>query len=94
MTAYLNLSDLERHELENLLLQVHGAYIRTLKVVRENTSAEWKVRRETEKIADELAHGPVFRRAFARLGDRRDFVRECARNDRFWDSLTSPASPK
>ncbi len=55
MTAYLNLSDLSRRELENLLLTVHSAYLRTLQVVRAHAEPGWKVRREVERIAEETA---------------------------------------
>lgn len=55
MLTYLNLSDLSRRELENLLLTVHSAYLRTLQVVRTHAEPGWKVRREVEQIAVETA---------------------------------------
>ena len=51
MTAYLNLRDLSRRELENLLLTTQGACLRTLEAVRRHADPTWRVRREVERIA-------------------------------------------
>lgn len=87
MTAYLNLSDLDRAQLENLLLTVHSAYLRTLQAVRDNAKPEWRVRRDVEEIADEIARTTTFKRAFARYEASRNVKQDRARNDRLWSSL-------
>ena len=71
MPAYLNLSDLSRRELENLLLTVHSSYLRTLAAVREQTDPAWKVRREVERIAQETTDRRPFVRAFIRFEENR-----------------------
>ena len=93
MTAYLDISVLDRRELEDLLLTSHSAYVRTLAAVRSTTGSAWKVRREVEKIAEEVRDRRVFTRAFARLGDVRDARAIQAANDRLWGSLPEPARP-
>jgi hypothetical protein len=85
MPAYLNLSDLSRRELENLLLTVQGAYLRTLDTVRTLSEPSWKVRREVERIAQETADRRPFVRAFVRSTENRlERVREAA-NAAWWD---------
>ena len=79
MPTYLNLSDLSRRELENLLLTVHSAYLLTLSAVREQTDPAWKVRREVERIAQETTDRRPFVRAFVRFEEtRRDRGRTTA----------------
>ena len=93
MPTYLNLSDLSRRELEDMLLTVHSAYTRSLKAVRECCAPGWKVRQSVEAIASEVRDRRVFTRAFARLGETRNADRERARNAAFWDGLTPPPHP-
>lgn len=88
MTAYLNLSDLSRRELEDMLLTVHSAYMQTLVSIRSNAPPGWKVRREVEAVAEEVRDRRVFTRAFARFGETRDAALERGRNDRLWSSLS------
>jgi hypothetical protein len=85
MPAYLHLSDLSRRELENLLLTVQGAYLRTLEAVRTHAELSWRVRREVERIAQETVDRRPFARAFVRLTETRlERVREAA-NAAWWD---------
>ena len=93
MPTYLNLSELDRAQLENLLLSVHSAYVRTLQAVRENTKPGWAVRRAVDEIARETSCKPVFRRAFALYEERLRDARAKARHDQFWDGLTPPPHP-
>ena len=71
MPAYLNLSDLSRRELENLLLTIQGAYLRTLQAVRTHAETGWKVRREVERIAEETVDRRPFAQAFVRVTESR-----------------------
>jgi hypothetical protein len=85
MPAYLNLSELSRRELENLLLTVQGAYLRTLDAVRIHAEPRWKVRREVERIAQETVDRRPFARAFVRFTEtRQERAREAA-NAAWWD---------
>jgi hypothetical protein len=84
MPAYLNLSDLSRRELENPLLTVHSAYLRTLATVREQTDPGWKVRREVERIAQETVDRRPFARAFVRLAETRQDRARNAANAAWW----------
>ena len=85
MPAYLNLSDLSRRDLENLLLTVHGAYLRTLETVRTLTEPSWKVRREVERIAEETVDRRPFARAFVRFTETRLERARGAANAAWWD---------
>lgn len=71
MPAYLNLSEPSRRDLENLLLTVQGAYLRTLQAVRTHAEPGWKVRREVERIAEETVERRPFAQAFVRLTETR-----------------------
>ncbi|HEV2317510.1 MAG TPA: hypothetical protein VGV89_08070 [Thermoplasmata archaeon] len=71
MPVYRNLSNLSRRELENLLLMVQGAYLRTLETVRTHAEASWKVRRDVERFAQETADRRPFVRAFVRFTETR-----------------------
>ena len=53
MTRTINLSDLDRRALENLILAEHGLLRRVLEAVREYTEDDWRVRREVERVVDE-----------------------------------------
>lgn len=86
MPTYLDLGVLSRRELENLLLTVQGAYLRTLRAVRENTQPGWKVRREVERIAEETADRRPFGRAFVRLTETRLERARVAANAVRWKS--------
>jgi hypothetical protein len=85
MPAYLNLSDLSRRELENLLLTVQGAYLRTLDAVRTLAEPSWKVRREVERIAQETVDRRPFARAFIRFTETRLERARGAVNAAWWD---------
>jgi hypothetical protein len=85
MPAYLNLSDLSRRELENLLLTVQGAYLRTLEAVRTHTEPSWKIRREVERIAQETVDRRPFVRAFVRFTETRLERSRGAANAAWWD---------
>jgi hypothetical protein len=85
MPAYLNLSDLSRRDLENLLLTVQGAYLRTLEAVRTHAEPDWKVRREVERIAQETADRRPFVRAFVRFTETRLERAQGAANAAWWD---------
>ena len=85
MPAYLNLSDLSRRELENLLLTVQGAYLRTLEAVRTHTEPSWKIRREVERIAEETVDRRPFLRAFVRFTETRLERARGAANAAWWD---------
>ena len=85
MPAYMNLPDLSRRELENLLLTVQGAYLSTLAAVRTHTEPNWKVRREVERIAQETVDRRPFVLAFVRFTETRlERAREAA-NAAWWD---------
>ena len=84
MPTYLDLSVLSKRELENLLLTVHAAYLRTLRAVRENTEPSWKVRREVERIAEEMADRRPFTRAFVRVVEVREVQVRSAANAARW----------
>ncbi len=84
MPNYLDLSVLSRRELENLLLTVQGAYLRTLRSVRENTERGWKVRREVEQIAEETTARRPFTRAFVRAVEVRAGRAHSAANAAKW----------
>ena len=86
MTAYLDLRDLSRRELENLLLTVQGAYLRTLQAVRTHAEPGWKVRREVERIAEETADRRSFAQAFVRLTETRRERARVAANSGRWES--------
>jgi len=85
MSAYLNLSDLPRRELENLLLTVQGAYLRTLEGVRTHAEPNWRVRREVERIAQETVDRRPFARAFVRFTETRLERARGAANAAWWD---------
>ena len=85
MPAYLNPSDLSRRELENLLLTVQGAYLRTLEAVRTHSEPNWKVRREVERIAQETVDRRPFARAFVRFTETRLERARGAANAAWWD---------
>ena len=85
MPAYLNLSDLSRRELENLLLTVQGAYLRTLEAVRTHAESSWRVRREVERIAQETVDRRPFARAFIRFMETRLERARGAANAARWD---------
>ena len=85
MPAYLNLYNLSRRELENLLLAVQSAYLRTLEAVRTHAEPSWRVRREAERIAQETVDRRPFARAFVRFTETRlERAREVANAAR-WD---------
>lgn len=84
MPTYLDLRVLSRRELENLLLTVQGAYLRTLRAVRENTEPCWKVRREVERIAEETADRRPLTRAFVRAIEVREGRAHSAANAARW----------
>ncbi len=86
MPAYLNLSDLSRRELENLLLTVQGAYLRALQAVRTHAEPGWKVRREVERIAEETVERRPFAQAFVRLTETRVERARVAANAVRWES--------
>jgi hypothetical protein len=85
MPASLNLSDLSRRELENLLLTVQSAYLRTLEAVRTHAEPNWKVRREVERIAQETVDRRPFARAFVRFTETRLERARGAANAAWWD---------
>jgi len=85
MPAYLNLSDLSRRELENLLLTVQGAYLRTLEAVRTHAEPNWKVRREVERIAQEAIDRRPSVLAFVRFTETRLERGRGAANAAWWD---------
>ena len=84
MPTYLGLSVLPRRELESLLLTVQGAYLRTLRAVRESTEPSRKVRREVERIAEETADRRPFTRAFVRAVEVREGRARSASNAARW----------
>lgn len=61
MTRMVNLSSLTRRELKNMLLTEHGAPTRILDTLRTETEPTGKIRREVERIIEEV----VDRRPFA-----------------------------
>ena len=85
MPDYLNLSGLSRRELENLLLTVQGAYLRTLETVRTHTEPSWKVHREVERIEQEMADRRPFVRAFVRFTETRMERAPGVANAAWWD---------
>ena len=85
MPAYLSLSDLSRRDLENLLLTVQGAYLRTLEAVRMRADPNWRVRREVERIAQETTDRRPFVRAFVRFTETRWERARGAANAAWWD---------
>lgn len=85
MPDYLNLSGLSRRELENLLLTVQGAYLRTLETVRTHAEPSWKVRREVERIAQETVNRRPFVRAFVRFTESRMERAQGVANAAWWD---------
>ncbi len=85
MPAYPNLTDLSRRDLENLLLTVHGAYLRTLETVRTLAEPSWKVRREVERIAEETVARRPFARAFVQFAETRLERAKGAVNAAWWD---------
>ena len=86
MPTYLNLSDLSRRELENLLLTVQGAYLRTLRAVRIYAEPGWKVRREVERIVEETVDRRPFAQAVVRLNETRLERARVAANAVRWES--------
>jgi hypothetical protein len=66
MTRFVDLSALSRRELENLLLTEHAALSRVLEAVRSHTEAQWKVRREVERIVQEAVDRRPFVVAYTR----------------------------
>jgi len=66
VTTILKLADLNRRELENLLLTEHGLLRRILDVIREGTKPEWKVRRDIEQLLEDAYDKRPFRVALVR----------------------------
>ena len=76
MSRTVSLASLSRRELENLLLTEHGALARILDAVRNWIEPQRKVRREVERIVEEVLDRRPFVVAYSRgleedLGRRR-----------------------
>ena len=91
MPTYVDLNDLSRRELEDVLLTFHGAYLETLRAVRQLTEPGWKVRREVERIAQETANRRPFARAFVRSVETRQDRVQAAVNAARWDNWQAVA---
>jgi hypothetical protein len=84
MSAEVELSMLNRRELENLILTEHGALTRILEAVRSSTDPNWKVRREVERIVQETADRRPFIVAFRRSAESEVATRRSGLNARRW----------
>jgi hypothetical protein len=80
----LRLSDLNRRQLEDLTLTTHGLLTRIIKLVRENTKPEWRLRRELEELIDETYDKRPLRESFVRGAlDQRDADRAYINEERW-----------
>jgi hypothetical protein len=87
-------SDMDRPQLERVVMLYQGLARRLLSTIREHTKEDWKVRRECEDLAGHYTQllGVRIERADALTVERIATERAAKRNDRVWGQFSSEAA--
>ncbi len=84
MTRTVELAQLSSRELEDLLLTEHGLLSRVLKLIREETKDDWRIRRKVEQLVEQAADRRPFVAAYVRAEERKLAEAAADRNAAAW----------